>query len=431
MPLLPTQRRFIRCVDPFPAYIGGYGAGKTFVGAVLAILHAAHRNPGLSGLLIAPTYRDLRDTNLPTLTELLDRFGFPAELHRSHMVLTLPWWGSRILLRSADDPEALKGPNVAWAGIDEVARIDESIWGVAVSRVRDPRAGCRQVFATGTPEGLNWVFDRWVEHPADGYRLFQASTAENFFVGASYLAALRASHDEDELRQKLNGQFTETARGRVYKPFERSAHLRDVSPLDPRGAALLVEGLPLCLACDFNVDPCCWLAIQHRSRLVYVALEIVLRDTSTPEMLAEFRARGLHTFPSGVIVYGDPAGNARSTVASSSDYAILRDGGLARQNVARAAPEVRDRVHAVNALLRGDAAGPKLFVNPACVTLIRDLERVKWKEGATGVLDKSDRELTHASDALGYFIHREYALTKPKAPRRMKVAEVLRRQDGR
>lgn len=431
MPLLPTQRRFIRCPDPFPAYIGGYGAGKTFVGAVKAILLAVHDNPGLTGLLIAPTYRDLRDTNLPTLLGLLEQFGFPAELHRSHMVLTLPWWGSRILLRSADDPEALKGPNVAWAGIDEVARIDEAVWGVAVSRVRDPRARQRQVFATGTPEGLNWVFDRWVERRTPGHTLVQVSTAENFFVGADYLSALRASHDEDELRQKLLGQFTETARGRVYKPFERGVHLRETSPLDARGLATLVEGLPLCLACDFNVDPCCWLLIQHKAGLVYVAGEIVLRDTATPEMLAEFRARGLDRHPSGVIVYGDPAGNARSTVASSSDYAILRAGGLTRQNVARAAPEVRDRVHAVNALLRGGDGGPKLFVHPSSAALIRDLERVKWKEGAAGVLDKGDRDLTHASDALGYFVHREYALTRPATPRRMKVAEAIRRQDGR
>ena len=59
----------------------------------------------------------------------------------------------------------------------------------------------------------------------------------------------------------------------------------------------------------------------------------------------------------------------------------------------------------------------RLFIDPRCRRLIRDLERVVWKADGHGnvgaQLDKSDPELTHVSDALGYFVEREFGLRAP------------------
>jgi hypothetical protein len=423
--LFPTQLKFAQCEERFPAFIGGYGAGKTYVNSVKAILQATVHNPGLAGLLVAPTYRDLRDTNIPTLIELLNKHGIEYQLVKSTFDLILPWWKTRILLRSADDPEKLKGPNVAWAGIDEVARVHEDIWGVLVSRVRIAEAKMKQTFATGTPEGLNWVYDKWVENSTDGYQLFQASTAENVAVGADYLAALTASHDEDELKQKLHGEFTEGSKGRAYKFFSRQQNLSSVNPMDQAGRKEIITELPLCITCDFNIDPCVWLVVQHFRGTIYVADEIVLRDTSTLEMLEELESRGYKRHRSGLIVYGDPSGNSRRTVASQSDYSLMREAGLDRQNVARSAPSVKDRIVLVNSRLREREDGAVIRIHPRCKNLIKDMERVKWQVGAVGVLDKRDLELTHASDALGYFVHREYAVRR-KPPGRMKIADAIR-----
>lgn len=224
--LFKTQEKFAISRRAYPAFIGGYGAGKTYVNSTKAIIHAIFHNPGLPGLLVAPTYRDLRDTNIPTLLEILEEKKIPYQFFKSHYLLTLPWWKSKILLRSADEPERLKGPNVAWAGIDEVARIKENIWGVLVSRVRHPKAKLRQTYATGTPEGLNWVYERWVENGTEDYQLFQASTSENKMISDFYLSALADSHDKEELKEKLHGEFSDGAKGRVYKNFDRRTHLR-------------------------------------------------------------------------------------------------------------------------------------------------------------------------------------------------------------
>lgn len=422
--LFPTQKKFATSNSLYPAFIGGYGAGKTYVNSVKALMHSIYYNPGLPGLLVAPTYRDLRDTNIPTLLEILEIKKIPYRLFKSNYVLELPWWNSRILLRSADEPERLKGPNVAWSGIDEIARIKEEIWGVLVSRVRHPQAKSRQTFVTGTPEGLNWVYERWVENKTPDYQLFQAATSENKMISSFYLSALEDSHSKDELKEKLYGQFCDGSKGRVYKNFDRRLHLRSSSTLTEKKDLIIIRELPLCLTCDFNITPCCWLVLQHYQGHIYVLDEIVLEDTNTSEMCQEVEERGYLKHSSGIIVYGDPSGNSRSTTAAKSDYSIIKNAGMVRQNVARSAPAVKDRTNAVNAKLLNSKGKISIYISPRCKFLIRDLERVKWKEGSSGILDKSDLRLTHASDALGYFVHQEYSLTRI-VPGRMKVSDIL------
>ena len=74
-------------------------------------------------------------------------------------------------------------------------------------------------------------------------------------------------------------------------------------------------------------------------------------------------------------------------------------------------PEVRERVGSVCAALLSASAERRLFVDPQCKELIKDLEQVAWKRDSHGNtlydLDDKDSKRTHASDALGYLVHRE------------------------
>ena len=71
-------------------------------------------------------------------------------------------------------------------------------------------------------------------------------------------------------------------------------------------------------------------------------------------------------------------------------------------------------MNAVNAMLCNSQGIRRLFIDSRCRRLIRDLERVSWKADNHGnlsaQLDKSDPELTHTSDALGYLIERDFGL---------------------
>ena len=73
--------------------------------------------------------------------------------------------------------------------------------------------------------------------------------------------------------------------------------------------------------------------------------------------------------------------------------------------VKRSAPRIIDRLNSVNNAFK------TITIDPKCKGLIKDLEQVCVKEG-TRELDKSQKDLSHFSDALGYFIDYEMPVRK-------------------
>jgi hypothetical protein len=163
--------------------------------------------------------------------------------------------------------------------------------------------------------------------------------------------------------------------------------------------------------------------------------EIVLPNSNTAAMCEAFvnrvRSCGRWGQPYTVRVYGDAAGAARST-AGHSDYEIIgqffrtRPDFLVSYHLKSSNPAVRDRVNAVNGMLCNNQGQRRLWMNPCCQQLIRDLDRVSWKadshDNLLPQLDKTNPGLTHDSDALGYLIEAEFGLRQNGDPRSTYVA---------
>lgn len=399
---LPAQRRFFLCRAFQAVYIGGFGAGKTHVCAMKALALAA-ANPGLPGLLAAPTERMAVEVTGGLLRELLEAYQVPHRYLASQARIVLDW-GSEVWLRSADRPARLKGTNLAWAGLDEAAQMKEAAWHVILSRVRHPAASQRQLFITTTPEGFNWLHRAFIAEPPADCEVFFAPTRQNVFLGPAYEARLREIYPPLLAEQYLEGRFVNTTSGRIYHPFDRAAHVR---PLD------FEAGRPVGLACDFNVNPMVWLIIQCRDGLILVLDEIVLHEADTAAAAQEFLAR----YPGAgedLFVYGDAAGRRRDTrQVGRTDYAIIKEVlPAARLKVPKANPPVKDRINALNARLRNARGQVGLAIDPRCRELIEDLERLTWLAGSQSgaLIDKSDPRRSHASDALGYFVSREFPI---------------------
>lgn len=107
------------------------------------------------------------------------------------------------------------------------------------------------------------------------------------------------------------------------------------------------------------------------------------------------------------IAYPDSTGSGRHSSSAYSDLDIVRRNGF-KVNVAHINPKVVNRVNAVNKQL----ANNNVRIDPSCKMLIGDLEKVTNKEG-TRDIDKSNKNLTHMSDAFGYGITWEYPVVKP------------------
>ncbi len=401
---LPSQAKFHRCRARFKGFSGPIGSGKSEALCQEAI-KLSYLNPGRLGLIGAPTYPMLRDATQTALVAILERNRIPYALHKSESVLLMKDTGSRILLRSLEEYERLRGTNLAWFGIDELTYVREEAWLRLEGRLRDPRARRLSGFAVWTPKGHDWVYRRFVENPAPDYAVVLARPMENRHIlekVPDFYERLRHTYDERFFRQEVLGEYLNIEQGRVYEPFRREEHVCPVE-LDPEKKLLW--------ALDFNVDPMCSIVAQVSDGEVRVLDEIVLSRAGTEQACEEFHRRyGGHE--KGVTVYGDASGD-HSRTSGPTDYAIIRRffsrAGMKKVRVVvpRANPRVRDRVAAVNGALKNAAGEVRMFIHPRCRELIRDLEEVVYKENSSVIDKERDPRRTHLSDALGYLVWQE------------------------
>ncbi len=363
-------------------------------------------NAGRVGLLGAPTYRMLKDATLTSLLEVLRANRIPHEHNKSDNIVVLKETGSRILCRTLSDSDALRGTNLAWFGVDELTYAAEPSWLQLEGRLRDPKATHLCGYGVWTPKGRDWVHRRFIGNPAPGYRVILAKAFENRHLLAhvpDFYERLRKSYSERFFRQEALGEYLNASDGLVYSAFDRGLQVTPTA-LDAR--------FPLLWTLDFNVDPMCSLVAQIRSEHVYVLDEIVLSRASTADACREFIAR-YENKAREVVICGDASGRNRRTTGST-DYEVIsrcfdqQRGMQVRFRVPNSNPPIRDRVEMVNAKCRNADSEARLWVNPSCRELIKNLEQVAYKTDSS-VIDKlSDPQRTHISDALGYLLWEEF-----------------------
>jgi hypothetical protein len=401
---LPSQKAFHASTARFKGFSGPIGSGKSAALCQEAI-RMSYVNPGRTGLIGAPTYPMLRDSTLAALLETLRDNEIPHELNKAENVLTMKDSGSRILLRSVDEFERLRGTNLAWFGLDELTYSHEEAWLRLVGRLRDPRATRYSGFAVWTPKGFDWVYRKFIKDPVEGYEAVQAKPFENRYLlehVPDFYERLRGSYDENFYRQEVLGDYLNVRGGLVYYAFNREKNVQAVEADKAR---------PVIWAVDFNVDPMCSVVAQvGRDGEVNVLDEIVLRRATTEQACEEFDKR-FGAPGSGVVVYGDASGGSMQTTGYS-DYKVIRNHFASRKaktdyRIPKANPPVRERVGMVNAKLCNAEGDVSLYVDPRCRELIDDFEQVSYREESTQIDKEKDRKRTHLSDALGYLIWQE------------------------
>lgn len=415
---LPSQREFHNSKARFKGFSGPIGCGKS-----QALCHEAIRlsylNPGRLGLLGAPTYPMLRDATQASLLEILYANRIPYEHNKAENTLLMKDTRSKILFRSVEDFERLRGTNLAWFGLDELTYTQEDSWLRLEGRLRDPKASRLCGFAVWTPKGFDWVYKRFISNKVQGYDVIQAPAFENrHLLGKveNYYELLAKSYDETFYNQEVLGLYLSMDGGRVYSAFRRNEHVAELK-VDPNA--------PLMWALDFNVDPMSSLVVQLTHDKVRVMDEIVLRHGTTQQACEEFFRR----FPrhgAEVVIFGDASGFHQQTTGAS-DYEMIKEYFETHSNtrvtyrVPRSNPIVRERINLTNKTLRSASGHTGLIVDPRCTELIKDFEQVCYKAN-TNVIDKDrDRLRTHLSDALGYLLWQERAPVETVGERRGRI----------
>ncbi len=207
---LPSQKRFHDSAARFKGFSGPIGSGKSQALCQEA-LKLCYLNPGRTGLIGAPTYPMLRDATQAAFLEILDRNRIRNEFNRAENFLILSETRSKILFRAVEEFERLRGSNLAWFGLDELTYTAEQAWLRLEGRLRDPKAGRLCGFAVWTPKGYDWVHERFLANPVEGYETVAAPPFENRFLLdriPDYYERLKHSYDARFYQQEVLGEYT-------------------------------------------------------------------------------------------------------------------------------------------------------------------------------------------------------------------------------
>ena len=189
----------------FRAFIGGRGAGKTFSGAVAAMQEAGRQS--CPGMCVAPTYPNLRDYVIP---EFMKRAGGLVKKYNKADNDAELLNGSKVMFRSGDKPDSLRGPTLAWVWLDEPRNMAYEVWQIVIACLRwNSQAG--RLWLTTTPAGKSqWIYRRFVTEGTPDYELFKCASRENPYLPRELLKALEEDYGVGEWgKQELEGEFVD------------------------------------------------------------------------------------------------------------------------------------------------------------------------------------------------------------------------------
>jgi len=376
--LLPHQYEAVQSTCENVGLIGGVGLGKTFTGS--AWIMKNYHNDSL-GLISANTYGQLMNATLTSVFKNLDIWGVPFNYNQQKKLLTVNN-KKQFLTLSLDSYDQHRGIEIGEWWADEAAYNDHEAYLTIKGRLRD-KGGNLQTLITTTPKGFNWVYDYFhpsgEKHDPLRYRLITATSYTNKHLPDAYLKSLETEYDDKMKEQELMGLFVNLTAGKVYYAFDRSTNINEVKQV----AGQVYIGM------DFNVDPMTAILFQIVNNKIHVFDEVFLRNSDTYQMSDHLIKNNYM----GCSVIPDSTGGNKKT-SGKSDHIILKEFGF--NVVPTYNPHVIDRVNNINRLL----SKGRIIINPKCVKLINDLEKVSWK--GNDLDQKSDKMLTHISDCLGY-----------------------------
>jgi PBSX family phage terminase large subunit len=372
---------------------GGSRSGKTFL-LVYAIFVRALRCKSRHVILRLNFNHAKTSIWLDTIPKVLATCfpGMPVGKSKTDYYITL-YNGSEIWVAGLDDEkrvEKILGKEYSTMYFNECSQIPYKSINIAKTRLAEKSPLPKKIYYDENPPNKKhwsyWLFIKGLDpiesEPIDTseYASMLINPMDNLEnIDADYLSILKAMPEKMRLRFMM-GEFVDDYDGVVYYEFNRENAVKECAPF--RGVTTLI-------GMDFNVNPMTAVVAQIVNSKLHIVDEVFLENSDTPRMCKELLAKGY----AGATIFPDSTGANRKT-SGRSDHQILRDEGFKIEPTRN--PLVFDRVNNVNYLLKAD----RIVIDPKCKKLINDLEKVSWK--GQDLDQKTDKLLTHISDALGY-----------------------------
>lgn len=403
------QAEFLGMDCKFPAFVAGFGTGKSEVMCNSALLDSLEGGSNSMIAMYEPTYDLVRLILAPRMQEKLGEWGVRYKYNKAeNIIYTSTGQMGDFILRTLDNPSRIVGYESFRAKIDELDTLKTQhaaeAWIKIIARNRQKpdtykpisNKPLNTVSVFTTPEGFRFVHDRWVVNRKPGYEMIQASTLSNPFLPDDYVQALRDSYPGALIEAYINGQFVNLTSGTVYYAYKRQK-CRSHETIHPKETLYIGQ--------DFNVGKMASTVYVQRGKVWHAVAELVdLFDT--PDVIRVINERWKNA-DHKIVMYPDASGkNRKSNQASTSDIAMLQQAGFdVRVNASN--PAVKDRVLATNKALE---SGLLMVNDHACPHTARGLEQQAYDKN--GEPDKGSG-VDHQNDATTYPIAYEMPVVKP------------------
>lgn len=255
-------------------------------------------------------------------------------------------------------------------------------------------------------EGLTWVYHRfylkWEEGElSEDVAIFVFLTDDNYYLPAGAFDRLMGDMSEEEKKARRTGQFIALS-GLIY-PFDQNYHVR---ALEPRPGLLTITGMDHGLR---NPTAWLWAQIDHDGVFYIVRehykSELLVKDHAAAVKIIEASNRNLipaYRIGDPAIVHRNPL-DGQSVASEYASHGIIIGPG--NNDVDAGINRVASLFHIHETL------GARIYIDPSCRALIKELRTYRWDEWATRKAETSKEPKTkpkkkddHAADALRYLV---------------------------
>lgn len=218
--LLPWQREVAHDRTRFQVLANGRRSGKTMLAICIALKRAAD---GGRVWWVAPSY-PMASAGWREIKRLAVQIP-GISIKEAERIVNMPGAGW-LQVRSADNPDSLRGEGLDLLVIDEAAFVAEEAWTEALRPTLSDRNG--RALIISTPKGLNWFWRAWQRGNCEPeWRSWQLPTSCNPRISADEIEAARQQMPERTFMQEYLAHFI-SDEGQVFR------RLLEAATLDPQ-----------------------------------------------------------------------------------------------------------------------------------------------------------------------------------------------------
>jgi phage terminase large subunit-like protein len=191
----------------FKVLAAGRRWGKTRLGVNECLSVAAR---GGRAWWVAPSYK-MSEVGWRPIRRIGRQIG--AEIRKVDRQVILPG-GGWVQVRSADNPDSLRGEGLDFVVLDECAFVRENAWLEALRPSLSDRQG--GALFISTPKGRNWFWRSWLRGQDEQrveWESWRYPTSANPYIDRSEIEAARTGLPERIYRQEYDAEFIDDAGG--------------------------------------------------------------------------------------------------------------------------------------------------------------------------------------------------------------------------